>query len=131
MKSTSRCPMMTSLRSLLCAVLVIVLAVSSSAAASTGATLREQFVVAARREALNVDARSRSRGALQPQTKSSKLKPVLIGAAIGGGIGAIYGARYCTADCGGGRPRGVEVFGLAGAAIGAGGGFVVALLIDR
>jgi hypothetical protein len=122
---------MTSLRILFCGVLLIVLAIPSSAAASTGATLREQLVVAARREALNVDARSQSGSASQPQTKSSKVKPVLIGAAIGGGIGAIYGARYCTADCGGGRPRGVEVFGLAGAAIGAAGGFVVALLMDR
>jgi hypothetical protein len=49
---------MTSLRILLCGVLVIVLAVSSSAAASTGTTLREQVVAAGKREALNVDARS-------------------------------------------------------------------------
>jgi hypothetical protein len=119
---------MTSLRILLCGVLVIVLAVSSSAAASTGTTLREQVVAAGKREALNVDARSQCGSASQIQTKPSKLKPVLIGAAIGGGIGAIDGAQYCTADCGGGRPRGVEVFGLAGAAIGAAGGFVVALL---
>jgi len=58
----------------------------------------------------------------------SKRKAVLIGAAIGGGIGALWGSHYCAADCGGGRPRGATVFGSLGAGIGAAGGLGVAIL---
>lgn len=37
---------------------------------------------------------------LRPRKKSNKVKGVVIGAAIGGGIGIVSGAVYCRADCG-------------------------------
>ena len=114
-----------------CGVFVIVLAAPSSAAASRDITLRDQVIAAAKREAVSHQAQPQTVSASQPERKSSKRKAVLIGAAIGGGIGAAYGAHYCRSDCGGGRPRGAQVFGLAGAGIGAVGGLVVALIADH
>ena len=121
---------MVSLLIAVCGVFVIVLAAPSSAAASRGITLRDQVIAAAKREAMNLHA-PQTGSASQPERKSSKRKAVLIGAAIGGGIGAAYGAHYCRSDCGGGRPRGAQVFGLAGAGIGAVGGLAVALIADH
>ena len=112
-------------------VFVTILAAPSSADASRGTTLRNQAVVAAKLEVVNLRIQPQAGSASQLQKKPSKLKAVLIGAAIGGGIGAIYGVHYCRSDCGGGRPRGAEVFGLAGAGIGAVGGLVVGLIADR
>lgn len=114
-----------------CGVFVIVLAAPSSAAASRGITLTDQVIAAANREAVNLHSQPQTGSASQPAKKSSKRKAVLIGAAIGGGIGAAYGAHYCRSDCGGGRPRGAQVFGLAGAGIGAVGGYIVALIADH
>ncbi len=112
-------------------VFVIVVAAPSNAAASRGITLRDQVIAAAKREAVNLHTEPQTGSASQPEKKPSKLKAVLIGAAIGGGIGAVYGAHYCRSDCGGGRPRGAQVFGLAGAGIGAVGGLAVALIADH
>jgi hypothetical protein len=108
-----------------------VLAPPRTTAASSGTTRRYQVVAAAKREPVSLHAQPQSGSASQSQKKPSKLKAVLIGAAIGGGIGAAYGVHYCRSDCGGGRPRGAQVFGLAGAGIGAGGGLVIAFLADR
>jgi hypothetical protein len=69
--------------------------------------------------------------ATQSRKKSNKVKAVVIGAAIGGGIGIVSGTVYCSADCGGGRPRGAIVFGSIGAGLGAAGGLVIALVADR
>jgi len=106
-------------------------AAPSSAAASSGMTLRDQAIAAATREANNLRAQPQPGSASQSQKKPNKLKAVLIGAAIGGGIGAVYGGSYCNSDCGGGPSRGAQVFGVAGAGIGAVGGLVVALIRDR
>jgi hypothetical protein len=111
-----------------CGVSFIVMAAPRATAACAGTTLRDQVVAAAKREAVRLYAQSQSGSTSQPQKKPSKRKAVLIGAAIGGGIGAIYGAHYCRSDCGGGSTRGGEVFGLAGAGIGAAGGLGIALL---
>ena len=112
-------------------VFVTILAAPSSAAASRDTTLRNQAIVAGKLEAVNLRIQHQAGSASQPQKKPTKLKAVLIGATIGAGIGAIYGVHYCHSDCGGGRPRGAEVFGLAGAGIGAVGGLVVGLIADR
>jgi hypothetical protein len=114
-----------------CVISVIVLAAPLNAAASPDTTLRDQVVAAAKRDAVSLHAQPQSGSTSQPEKNSSRLKAVLIGAAIGAGIGAVYGAHYCSSDCGGGRPRGAQVFGLAGAGIGAVGGFAVALLADQ
>ena len=112
-------------------VFVTILATPTSAAASRDITLTNQAVVAAKVESMNLRIEPHAGPGSQAQKKRRKLKAVLIGAAIGGGIGAIYGVHYCRSDCGGGRPRGAEVFGLTGAGIGAVGGLVVALIADR
>lgn len=55
-------------------------------------------------------------------------RSILIGAAVGGGVGALAGAVHCRADCGGGRARGIAVFTPIGAAVGAGIGYLVGVV---
>ena len=114
----------------LCAVSFILLSRAPAFAASPDRTLMDHVAAAAQREAAMLPQRQPV-ATPQPRKKSSKVKAVLIGAAIGGGIGIVSGALYCGADCGGGRPRGSVVFGSIGAGIGAVGGLAVALVADR
>lgn len=116
---------------LLCAVSFVVLSSAPAIAASPDRTLMDLVVAAARREAAMLQPQRQPVAAPQPRKKSTKVKAVVLGAAIGGGIGIVSGALYCAADCGGGRPRGAFVFGSIGAGLGAVGGLVVALVADR
>lgn len=83
------------------------------------------------------DWREATTGAMLPLVADTSSRPsganrvtrsVLIGAAVGGGVGAVAGAIHCRADCGGGRARGVAVFTPIGAAVGAGIGYLVAVV---
>jgi hypothetical protein len=114
----------------LCAVSFIVLSRAPAIAASPDRTLMDQVAAAAQREAAMLPQRQPV-AAPQPRKRASKAKAVVMGAAIGGGIGVVSGALYCSADCGGGRPRGAIVFGSIGAGLGAAVGLVVALVADR
>ena len=115
----------------LCAVSLVMLSSAPVIAASADRTLMDHVAAAALREAATLKPQRQPVGTPQPRKKSSKVKAVLIGAAIGGGIGIVSGALYCGADCGGGRPRGSVVFGSIGAGIGAVGGLAVAFVADR
>jgi hypothetical protein len=59
--------------------------------------------------------------------KRSKVKLTLIGAAIGGGLGAAGGLYYGKATGDGAYPQAIPAFGGIGAGIGAVAGFIVAL----
>jgi len=115
----------------LCAVSFILLSRAPAFAASPDRTLMDHVAAAAQREAAMLQPQRQPAATPQPRRRSSKVKAVVIGAAVGGGIGIVSGALYCSADCGGGRPRGAIVFGSIGAGLGAVGGLVVALVADR
>jgi len=115
----------------LCAVWFVVLSSVPAIAASPDRTLMDHVAAAALHEAATLQPQRQPVATPQPRKKSSKVKAVVIGAAIGGGIGIVSGALYCGADCGGGRPRGSVVFGSIGAGIGAVGGLAVAFVADR
>jgi hypothetical protein len=91
----------------------------------------EHVAVTARREAATLQHERQPVATPAPRKKSSKVRAVVIGAAIGEGIGIVSGAVCCSGDCGEGRPRGAIVFGSIGAGLGAVGGLVIALIADR
>jgi hypothetical protein len=109
----------------------IVLSSTPATSATPDRTLMDNVAAMARREAARVQPQSQTPATPQPQKKSNKIKAAAIGAAVGGGIGIVSGAVYCSADCGGGRPRGAIVFGSIGAGLGAVGGLLIALVADR
>jgi len=100
-------------------------------AASPDRTLMDHVAATAWREAAMPQPQRQPVATPAPRKKLSKIRAVVIGAAIGGGIGIVSGAAYCRADCGGGRPLGAFVFGSIGAGLGAVGGLVIALVADR
>lgn len=68
-----------------------------------------------------------SQNSASSDNQKSKLKPVFIGAAIGGGVGAIGGAVYGEATKDGTEGVAIPIFAGIGAGVGALAGLVIAL----
>ena len=68
-----------------------------------------------------------ARGPVPDKTRRSKVRTTLIGAAIGGSVGAVGGLYYAEATKDGAYPQAIPAFAGIGAGIGAITGFIVAL----